>query len=109
MRSAVKVEAMSMDYEQNGSLNLKWVYQNNSKKDVRMFDGDIEVCDILDRELAVLPLTVGEPLKAGESVQVKSDWDQGVEELKDKEFQNLKFIWKPAHVEFADGEKLSRD
>jgi hypothetical protein len=90
---------------------LKCVYQNSSTKDIRAFRGNVLFTDLFGSEIFTSNLTISDPIKAG----TKGTWNGVIEynqflrphqQLKNTELKDMKVVWNPESVIFADGSKI---
>lgn len=92
-------------------ITLKCVYENKSDKDIRAFRGRVQFTDLFGKEIFMTNLTISDPIKAGE----KATWSGSIkynqflanqQELRNAEMANMKIVWLPDSVLFADGTSL---
>jgi hypothetical protein len=95
----------------NDLLIIKCAYENTSAKDIRAFKGAIEFTDLFGADIYTSSLTISDPVKAGQKGnwignlhynQFKSD----EEHLRNTDLKDMKVIWKPTSVIFADDTRL---
>ncbi len=98
----------------SAQINIKCVYQNNSTKDIRAFRGKVRFTDLFGSEIFTTGLTISDPIAAGK----KGNWDGVIEynqfvsqhqQLRNTELKDMKVIWLPESVIFADGSKIGGD
>jgi hypothetical protein len=90
---------------------IRVMYENKSGKDIRGFKGVIQCNDLFGAEIMPVNISEDGPLKAGETR--RQSWtlkynqfiDRHVK-LRNTEFANMKFEWKPALILFVDGTTL---
>jgi hypothetical protein len=92
-------------------LTIKCAYQNSSTKDIRAFRGKVQFTDLFGSDIFTTELTISDPVAAGE----KGNWDGVIEynqfrrphqQLRNTELKDMKVIWIPESVIFADGSKI---
>ncbi|MFZ0179665.1 MAG: hypothetical protein WAL84_07305, partial [Candidatus Dormiibacterota bacterium] len=77
-------------------------------KDVRAFQGNLSLSDVLGNSLGELPVEVLTPLKADESGTTDySNLYMAFPELRGKRFEDIKAQWKPSKIILADSRELS--
>jgi len=95
----------------NAFITIKCVYENTSGKDIRAFTGDVRFTDLFDKPVFESGLTISDPLKAG----AKANWLGSIEHnpfmadreaLKNAKLADLKIVWLPKSILFADGTKI---
>jgi len=77
-------------------------------KDIRAFQGNLALSDVLGNSLGNLPVKVLTPLKANESGI--TDYDNlyvAFRELRGKRVEDIKAQWQPTRIVFADSTELS--
>jgi len=104
------------------NLNIGFVIENKSNKDIKAFKGEIKFKDVFGEELGIMDLIYEEGVKAGQ----KKNWyceqnllididDHGFFEqrkrrkFRDTKLENMEFEWKPKVIVFADGSELGLD
>lgn len=92
-------------------INLKCVYENTSGKDIRAFRGHVRFTDLFDKEVFTTSLTISDPVSAGQ----KANWTGSIkynqfmsemQALRNAELNDMKIVWLPDSVLFADGTSL---
>ncbi len=92
-------------------ITIKCAYQNSSTKDIRAFRGTVQFTDLFGSEIFTTRLMISEPIGAGK----KGNWDGAIEynqfhrpheQLRNTELKDMKVIWIPESVIFADGSKI---
>jgi len=95
-------------------ITIKCAYQNGSTKDIRAFRGKVHFTDLFGAEIFTTGLTISDPVAAG----TKGNWTGVIEynqfirshqQLKNTELKDMKVIWMPEGVIFADGSKIGAD
>ena len=90
---------------------IKCAYQNNSTKDIRAFRGKVQFTDLFSSEIFTTGLTISNPIEAGK----KGNWTGVIEynqflrphqQLRNTELKDMKVIWLPDSVIFADGSTI---
>jgi hypothetical protein len=87
--------------------------QNNSDRNVRAYEGSLQVNDTLGNEIILLKLTNESTLAAHGAGRFTRYWDinQFIDSntrLAAEEYANLRFVWTPEKVIFTDGTTVSR-
>jgi hypothetical protein len=86
-------------------------YNNISGKDIRAFTGKIRFTDLFGKPIFESGLTISDPIRAG----AKAIWSGSIrynqfspehQALRDTELQNMKIVWLPSGLLFADGTKI---
>ncbi len=95
-------------------ITIKCAYENKSGKDIRAFTGRVEFTDLFGKEIFATNLTISDPIAAG----AKGTWTGGIkynqfisehQNLKDADLADMKVVWSPSQVLFADGATLSAE
>ena len=95
----------------NDQITIRCAYQNNSTKDIRAFRGKVQFTDLFGAEIFTSALTISNPIAAGK----KGNWDGVIEynqflrphqQLKNTDLKDMKVVWNPESVIFADGSKI---
>lgn len=98
----------------DASITLKCAYENKSGKDIRAFAGQVRFTDLFDKEIFTTSLTISDPIAAG----AKATWDGTIkynqfvethQHLRNAEMANMKIVWLPSQILFADGSKFTAD
>ncbi len=77
-------------------------------KDIRAFQGDLALSDVLGNSLGKLPVKVLTPLRADQSGTTDySNLYMAFGELRGKHLEDIKAQWKPTKIIFADLTELS--
>jgi len=77
-------------------------------KDIRAFQGNLALSDVLGNSLGELPVKVLTPLKANESgTSDYSNVYMAFPELRGKRLEDIKAQWKPSKIILADSTELS--
>jgi hypothetical protein len=104
------LESDPMSRRYDDYITVKCAYENKSAKDIRAFTGDVRFTDLFDKPVFASGLTISDPIKAG----AKADWSDTIEynQFKDEhrafrnaELKDLKVVWVPQSIIFADGTK----
>lgn len=92
-------------------ITLKCAYENKAGKDIRAFTGGVQFTDLFGKEIFTSNLTISDPITAGQ----KATWIGSIkynqfvsthQDLKNAELSNMKIVWLPSQVLFADGSTL---
>jgi hypothetical protein len=92
-------------------LTLKCSYQNTSDRDIRAFTGAVIFQDLFGKEILRASITISNPIKAGQ----QATWDgtlkynqftEAHQRFRGTELQDLKVVWQPASIIFADGTRI---
>jgi hypothetical protein len=92
-------------------ITLKCAYENKSGRDVRAFTGSVQFTDLFGKEIFTTHLTISDPIGAGQ----KSTWEGAIkynqfigthQALRNASLDNMKIVWLPDEILFADGSKL---
>ena len=112
--SALTVAMYDKGYQESNYqeyLTYSIAFENKTDKDIRALKGSISIQDLFDTEIKVINLTIDDPIKAGETFkgtyttnynQFKADDTR----LKNKDMEDLKVVWTPEKIIFADGTTL---
>ena len=84
---------------------LKFVYENTSGKDIRAFEGELTMHDVLGEEVLKTWVKSTEILKAG-AKRNESKLTTQEYKVRGKKLEDLKVAWKPTTVLFADGTRV---
>lgn len=77
-------------------------------KDIRAFQGNLALSDVLGNSLGKLPVRVLTPLKAGESgITDYGNLYVAFRELRGKRLEDIKAQWQRTRIVFADSTELS--
>lgn len=82
--------------------------QNKSTKDIRAITGQLVFNDLFDKTIKRINITNDTGVKAGQTLKYGSgmDYNQFMDEdqlLRSKSLDNMKIVWMPEKVLFADG------
>jgi hypothetical protein len=100
-----------MDGQFDAFITLKCVYENKSDKDIRAFRGHVQFTDLFGKEIFTTNLTISNPIAAGQ----KANWTGVInynqfnaeqQSLRNAGLADMKIIWLPDSVLFADGSSL---
>lgn len=99
------------EYDYKDYLTYSFAFENKTDKDIRAFKGSISINDLFDSEIKTINLTIDDPIMAGEIFKgtYTSDYNQFRDEdsrLKNKDMADLKVVWTPEKIIFADGTTL---
>ncbi len=95
-------------------ITIRCVYENTSAKDIRAFRGSVVFRDLFGTDIYSTRLTITDPLKAG----AQAKWDGTIDfnqfvapqqQFRATELKDMKVIWMPASVIFADGTQVGDD
>ena len=112
-----KKSFLGSDYEQDryrDYIVIKCAYENTSGKDIRAFTGRIRFTDLFDKLIYESGLTISDPIRAGQ----KATWTGTIEynqfedsqrSLRNAELTDMKIVWLPSSILFADGTKLGEE
>lgn len=98
----------------NDYIIIKCAYENKSGKDIRAFRGGVQFTDLFGKEIFSTNLTIQDPIAAN----AKANWNGQIEynqfrsehqQLRNADLSNMKVVWLPAEVLFADGTTLSAE
>ncbi|MBL7559850.1 hypothetical protein JAO71_08550 [Olleya sp. YSTF-M6] len=98
-------------YDYQDYLTYSFVFKNKTDKEIRAFKGSVSIQDLFDTEIKVINLIVDDAINSGETVRktYTSDYNQFKDEdsrLRNKDMEDLKIIWTPEKIIFADGSTL---
>ena len=87
------------------------MYQNTSTRDIRAFQGKVQFVDLFGSEILTRPLSISAPIASGKKATVDGviEYNQFLpphQQLKSTEVKDLKIVWIPELVIFADGARL---
>jgi hypothetical protein len=99
------------EYDYEDYITYKFVIQNKSDKQIRALKGSITFTNLFDETIKSLNLVYDQPIDSGIEVtyNAQTDYNQFTDSdkaLKNKDLKDLKVIWKPEKIIFADGSKL---
>lgn len=92
-------------------LTYSITYENNSPKDIRAFQGTVVFQDLFGDRVNSFGLKITDPIKSGEKAQWKgttafNQFDKEDTRLRDAELKDLKVVWMPERIIFADGTSI---
>jgi hypothetical protein len=92
-------------------ITVKTAYENKSGKDIRAFRGVVRFTDLFDKQIYATAITIDDPLPAGQKgtwngVIDYNQFDDDDRALRNAEMQNMKIVWQPRSILFADGSAL---
>ena len=98
-------------YDYQEYLTYSLAFENKTEKNIRAFKGSISIQDLFDTEIKSINLTIDDPIKSGETFKgnYTTDYNQFRDEdtrLKSKDMDDLKVVWTPEKIIFADGTTL---
>jgi len=108
-KSFIGSDAMAGRYEDY--IIIRCAYQNNNAKDIRAFTGIVQFTDLFGKKIFESNLTVSDPISAGK----KSSWNGQIkynqfkddhQTLRNTALADMKIIWLPSQILFADGSKI---
>ncbi len=122
LRKAINLTVYSKSYSPSNPLaglyqdyiNIRCAYENTSGKDIRAFRGKIRFTDLFGQEIFITNLTISDPVKAG----AKATWDgairynqfvRGLQALRNTDLKDMKVVWLPSGVIFADGKQIGEE
>jgi len=99
------------EYDYQEYITYKFVIQNKSDKEIRAVKGSISFTNLFDDEIKSLSFVYDQPIGAGKEVNwnAQTDYNQFMDDdvsLKNKDLKDIKVVWKPEKVIFADGTTL---
>jgi len=92
-------------------LTYKVAYENKSDKDIRAVKGSLLITDLFDTEIKTINLVEDKGIPAGKTVMkvYTTDYNQFEDEdtrLRSKRMEDIKVVWTPEKIIFADGSTL---
>jgi len=117
LRQAVELTVIHKDFleaDYQKYITITVAYTNQSGKDIRAFQGKIQFTDLFGKEIYESGVTISDPIKAGAS----GTWHGSInynqfldadKALRSAELSDMKIIWKPLSVLFADGSKIEAE
>jgi hypothetical protein len=111
-KSFLPSDAMSGRYQDH--ITIRCAYENSAAKDIRAFKGTILFRDLFGVEIYRSGLTISDPVKVG----TKANWDgtinynqfiEAQQRFRNAELKDMKVIWLPRTIIFADGSKIGDD
>lgn len=99
------------EYDYQDYLTYGIAFENKSDKDIRAIKGSIQINDLFDDEIKAITVTEDEGIIAGETLRktYTTDYNQFMDEdtrLRSKDLKDLKVVWTPIKIIFADGTTL---
>jgi len=99
------------EYDYQNYLTYKLAFKNNGDKEIRAFTGTVIFTDLFDKEIKSFGLTYDEGVPAGKitNYDASTDYNQFMDEdtqLRSKDLKDVKVVWKPEKILFADGTTL---
>ena len=86
--------------------NFKAVYQNNTDKEIKGFRGVVVFQDMFGDEISRLYVKITDPIRAGLKATWKDEIYSDAYKFKKVELKDMKVLWKPTTIIFADGTVL---
>jgi|ERR1051326_3142590 hypothetical protein len=92
-------------------ITIRCAYENTSSKEIRAFKGVVVFQDLFGSDIYRVNLTISDPIRTGE----KANWNGTINfnqfidaqrRLRDADLKNMKVVWMPVSVLFADGTKV---
>jgi hypothetical protein len=92
-------------------ITLRCAYENTSAKDIRAFKGTVVFQDLFGSPIYRVTVTISDPIRNG----AQAKWDGSIDynqfiatqvQLRNTELKDMKVIWLPSSVIFADGTKI---
>ncbi len=99
------------EYNYQDYITYKFAFENKTEKDITAFTGQITFTDLFDKEIKSISLTYDDGVTAQsiKNYSATTDYNQFMDEdqlLKSKNLKQIKLVWKPEKILFADGSKL---
>ena len=99
------------EYDYQEYITYKFAFENKTDKEITAFTGQIMFTDLFDKEIKSLNLTYDDGVAASsiKNYSATTDYNQFMNEdqlLKSKNLKQIKLVWKPEKVLFADGSTL---
>lgn len=99
------------EYDYQDYLIYYLAFENKTEKDIRAFKGTLIINDLFDTEIKKINLTIDDPISAGQVFKgtYTTDYNQFISEdksLRSKNLEDLKVVWMPEKIIFADGSTL---
>ena len=93
---------------------IKVAYENTSPKDIRAFQGKVEFTDLFGKQIYESGLTISQPVKAGDKglwngVIKYNQFMEADKALRNTDLTDMKVIWKPSGILYADGTRIGED
>jgi len=110
LRDLVTVTLYNLKESNNGFMNgfeARIAFKAGSK-DIRAFEGNLALSDVLGNSLGEIPVKVLRPLKANDSGTTNyGNLYMAFPELRGKHLEDIKAHWKPTKIMLADSTELS--
>jgi len=119
LRNAISLTVFDKGFQPSAPLSgryedyitIKCAYENKSDKDIRAFRGHVQFTDLFGKEIYTTNMTISDPLKAGqratwEGVIKYNQFISEQQELRNANLADMKIVWLPDGVLFADGTSL---
>jgi hypothetical protein len=99
------------EYDYQEYITYKFAFENKTDKEITAFTGQIMFTDLFDKEIKSLNLTYDDGVAASsiKNYSATTDYNQFMNEdqlLKSKNLKQIKLVWKPEKILFADGSTL---
>ena len=96
----------SGDFEDDITLDI--AFANQSDKDIRAFDGSMTFTDLLDNKILISGVSINKLVKAGGvlhwSGEIKyNQFKEDHQRLRNEDKENIKLVFSPKKILFADG------
>jgi len=96
------------EYDYQEYITYKFVIQNKSEKEIRAVKGSISFTNLFDDEIKSLSFLYDQPIGSEKEVNwnAQTDYNQFMDDdvsLKNKDLKDIKVVWKPEKIIFADG------
>jgi len=100
-----------VEYDYQEYITYKFAFENKTEKEITAFTGQIMFTDLFDKEIKSLNLTYDDGVAASsiKNYSATTDYNQFMDEdqlLKSKNLKQIKLVWKPEKILFADGSTL---
>ncbi len=100
-----------VEYDYQEYITYKFAFENKTDKEITAFTGQIMFTDLFDKEIKSLNLTYDDGVAASsiKNYSATTDYNQFMDEdqlLKSKNLKQIKLVWKPEKILFADGSTL---
>jgi predicted ATP-dependent protease len=99
------------EYDYQEYITYKFAFENKTDKEITAFTGQLIFTDLFDKEIKSLNLTYDDGVAASsvKNYSATTDYNQFMDEdqlLKSKNLKQIKLVWKPEKILFADGTTL---
>ena len=99
------------EYDYQKYITYKFAFENKTDREITAFTGQIMFTDLFDKEIKSFDLTYDDGVKANSitNYSATTDFNQFIDEdklLKSKNLKQIKLVWKPEKILFADGTTL---